>query len=93
MTENERQVREIAKEYWRLMEERRADQDLPGERLARVETKLDHLIMVVEGNGEPGVLTRVRLLENAKAKVMGAIALIGLVVAVIEALHGLNAVR
>ncbi len=102
MTENEKAMQEIVREYWELraMNERRADHELPGERLVRVEEKLDHLIAVIEGNGAPGLLVRVGELENHRASAIGAfkmigvgVGVIGLVLAFFGLLHTLRILR
>lgn len=36
----------------------------PDERLAAIEAKIDHLIYAVDGNGQPGILTRLAKLEE-----------------------------
>lgn len=43
--------------------ERRQDYGGITERLARLEEKVDNLICAINGNGEPGLLSRVRVLE------------------------------
>ncbi len=67
------------------MEEQRRDAISHAD-FIRLENKVDNLLTAVNGNGEPGLMTRVRLLETYLWRAIGAAGAAALVLTLLEVL-------
>lgn len=66
------------------MEERRGEYPSMIERMTELEGKIDRILIAIDGNGEPGLLARVRVLETYLWRAIGFSGAVGLALAILQ---------